>query len=215
MNSIESFQISKRTRDAEQTRSAILQAALDEFAQLGFAGATIRGIAARTELSHAIIRYHFDNKEHLWRAAVDFLFERAESELILSDDELLQLQNGDLDVYRNLLRRGVRYSAKHPEHTRIVMQESVLQSSRFRYYTETYLPDYIARFERLVELLKGLGVVPEAVSSMTYHYMVTGAVNTLYATAEEAEAVFGASPIDEKTIANHSEAIVQLFCPNE
>jgi AcrR family transcriptional regulator len=51
------------TRDAEATRSSILDAAEHEFAKVGLWGARTESIAARTGVTKAMIHYYFENKE--------------------------------------------------------------------------------------------------------------------------------------------------------
>lgn len=57
----------ERQVDAERSRRALLEAALDEFAAKGFAGARVRDIAERAGLSKDLINYHFGGKEGLYR----------------------------------------------------------------------------------------------------------------------------------------------------
>ena len=63
----------RKTRAQQQralaTRAAILNAAIAEFAERGFEGASIRRIADRTGLQHPLITYHYRSKDILWRAA--------------------------------------------------------------------------------------------------------------------------------------------------
>ena len=63
----------KVTRIQREKTDAILEAALDVFANYGFRGATVDMIAARAELSKPNILYYFDNKEALHRALLDRL----------------------------------------------------------------------------------------------------------------------------------------------
>ena len=56
----------ERQIDAERTRAALLDAALDEFSAKGFAGARVRDIAARAGVSKDLIAYHFGGKEGLY-----------------------------------------------------------------------------------------------------------------------------------------------------
>ncbi len=57
--------------DADLTaRARIRLAALALFARNGFAGTSLRAVAARAGVSHALVRHHFGSKEGL-RAAVD------------------------------------------------------------------------------------------------------------------------------------------------
>ncbi|HUB70737.1 MAG TPA: TetR family transcriptional regulator, partial [Acidimicrobiales bacterium] len=58
----------ERQVDAERTKAALIDAALEEFAAKGFAGATVRDIAERAGVSKDLIAYHFGGKEGLFEA---------------------------------------------------------------------------------------------------------------------------------------------------
>jgi TetR/AcrR family transcriptional regulator len=49
----------------------ILEAARGEFAQHGFGGARLQDIAARAQLSHPTLLYHFGSKEGLYAAVIE------------------------------------------------------------------------------------------------------------------------------------------------
>jgi AcrR family transcriptional regulator len=53
------------------TKGAILDAARAAFAEQGFHGATIRGIAARAQVDPALVHHYFGSKEDLFGAAID------------------------------------------------------------------------------------------------------------------------------------------------
>ncbi len=57
-----------RRRDPERTRTALLDAALAEFAEKGLAGARVDEIAARAGVNKQMISYHFGGKEGLYQA---------------------------------------------------------------------------------------------------------------------------------------------------
>jgi TetR/AcrR family transcriptional regulator len=57
-----------RQRDAERSRELLLEAALDEFAAKGFAGARVQDIAARAGVNKQLISYYFGGKAGLYRA---------------------------------------------------------------------------------------------------------------------------------------------------
>lgn len=58
----------QRKRDAERTRERILEAALIEFGEHGFAGARTSAIAARAGVNQQLISYYFSGKEGLYQA---------------------------------------------------------------------------------------------------------------------------------------------------
>ncbi|GAB0105814.1 TetR/AcrR family transcriptional regulator [Nocardia sp. JMUB6875] len=78
-----------RRRDAERSRQALLDAALDEFAAKGFDGARVQEIADRAGVNKQLIAYYFGGKDGLyqeiqrgWPAAEA---ERADPELPLGE----------------------------------------------------------------------------------------------------------------------------------
>jgi TetR/AcrR family transcriptional regulator len=57
-----------RKRDPERTRERLLEAALVEFGEHGYAGARIGAIAKRAGVNQQLISYYFDGKEGLFKA---------------------------------------------------------------------------------------------------------------------------------------------------
>src|SRR4051794_22881115 len=66
----------KRTRAeiAAQTREAILSAACDVIAEIGFENIRMRQVAERARVSTAALHYHFDTREKLFAAALNYSF---------------------------------------------------------------------------------------------------------------------------------------------
>jgi TetR/AcrR family transcriptional regulator len=58
----------QRHRDAERSRELLLQAAREEFAAKGFAGARVQDIATRAGVNKQLISYYFGGKEGLYHA---------------------------------------------------------------------------------------------------------------------------------------------------
>jgi TetR/AcrR family transcriptional regulator len=64
----------QQTRDATRSRSAILDAAEELFAQRGFAGTSLGDIGARAGLSRGTPSYFFGSKEQLYVAVLERVF---------------------------------------------------------------------------------------------------------------------------------------------
>src|ERR1035437_3759444 len=64
-----------RLRDPERTKLEILAVATEEFARLGFAGARVDEIAARTRTTKRMIYYYFGSKERLYVAVLEKAYE--------------------------------------------------------------------------------------------------------------------------------------------
>src|SRR5258708_32235727 len=58
----------------QQSRAAILKAAVREFAQEGVAGARTDAIARAAGVNKALLYYYFEDKESLYRAVLDQVF---------------------------------------------------------------------------------------------------------------------------------------------
>ncbi|MCK5126651.1 MAG: TetR/AcrR family transcriptional regulator [candidate division Zixibacteria bacterium] len=81
-----------RSKDIDSvSKSKIYEAAIDEFAESGFAGARVDIIARRATVNKAMIYYHFSSKENLYR-------------LILSDkiENLSELITQKIDDFTDL-----------------------------------------------------------------------------------------------------------------
>src|ERR1700735_4667976 len=64
----------KTKRDAVITKAAIVAAALEEFAELGLAGARIDEIARAAQVNKALLYYYFESKEHLYEGVIEQMF---------------------------------------------------------------------------------------------------------------------------------------------
>jgi AcrR family transcriptional regulator len=62
--------VRKRRVDSQDTRDAILTAALAEFSMLGFEGASVRNIGKRADVDFTLITYYFGNKLTLWQEVI-------------------------------------------------------------------------------------------------------------------------------------------------
>jgi AcrR family transcriptional regulator len=61
----------ERRRDAERTRTELLDVATEEFADSGYSGARVDEIAARTRTTKRMIYYYFGGKEQLYLAVLE------------------------------------------------------------------------------------------------------------------------------------------------
>jgi TetR/AcrR family transcriptional regulator len=103
----------------EQSRAAILQAAVREFADQGIAGARTDAIARAAKVNKALLYYYFKDKEALYGAVLDQVF----GGLIAHVGEVL---SRDLPPQEKILAYAgahFDYVASHPLYPRIVQGE--------------------------------------------------------------------------------------------
>lgn len=201
--------MNERARQKEATRSAILQAALDEFSEKGFEGASTRAIAGRAGAHHALIKYHFQSKDALWREAVTFLFERQARELSATAPNR-QAFATSRDYAREVIRQRVLYWARRPEHARLMMQESCRDSERFRWMVDTFVVKTSQVAEEFVRYLQKEGLVPDlAIPSLVYIFV--GGAQLIYILAPEAHRVWGVDPFAPAAVEAHADALADLL----
>lgn len=68
-------------RSVGSRRDRILQAAMEEFAERGFLGASISRIARRAGVAKSLVLYYFDSKDALYRAVADYAIQMVEAPL--------------------------------------------------------------------------------------------------------------------------------------
>jgi TetR/AcrR family transcriptional regulator len=111
--------------EPEKTRAAILKAALHEFASEGVAGARTDEIARTAGVNKALLYYYFRDKESLYGAVIDDVFQNMRS-------RLLSVLNSELPPREKLITfvgTHFDYIASAPEYPRLVQQE-MMRSGR-------------------------------------------------------------------------------------
>ena len=111
----------KRVRDAERTRAEILDVATAEFARLGYAGARVDEIAARTRTTKRMIYYYFGGKEQLFTAVL----ERAYLEIRVKEQELDVAHLDPVSAIRRLVELTFDHHEAHPDFIRLVSIENI------------------------------------------------------------------------------------------
>ena len=159
-----------------ETRASILNAAIAEFAERGFDGASIRAIADRLGLQHPLVTYHYRSKDILWRAAAEHAFAQIRTEWDISAPE-----GSDLSPLARL-RQGYttlfRYTVAFPEFHRFMRQETLTNNPRLKWVAETVLAPLLGRLLPQIVAAQRQGLLP-AVDPILFHYMMVSLTATL------------------------------------
>lgn len=134
---------------AEVTKTRILDVARRHFAERGFEAANTRDISQEAKVSHAMIRYHFGNKDILWRETVRDMYQSLWAEIGIGDGAKEGMEQLDLYAiadFREFIRRYIYYAARHPEYARIVIGESVRGGERLRWMSEEFIRPVHVRY---------------------------------------------------------------------
>ncbi len=182
---------------AIETRVAILNAAIAEFAENGFDGASIRAIADRLGLQHPLITYHYRTKDILWRAAAEHAFAQIRDEwdaLAPEASELLPLAR-----LRQEYTTLFRYTVAFPEFHRFMRQEALTNNPRLKWVAETVLAPLLARLLPQIIEVQEAGLLP-AVDPILFHYMMVSLTATLSEFGPEMQVTSGLCSEDTKVV---------------
>ena len=108
-----------RTRsDGEQTRDRILSVALPLFADHGYAGTSVRTIAAAAGVNVATLAYHFNDKEGLYLTVVQHLHEQLAPNL----PEVPAQIDDPRALLASLVATGWGFVREHQSHVRLLVR---------------------------------------------------------------------------------------------
>ena len=109
----------------EESRAAILKAAINEFSEHGIAGARTDAIAAAARVNKALLYYYFKDKEAIYQAVLDQVFSGL-------GDTVVPTLHGNLAPRQkvlNYLRAYFDYIAANPRFPRVVQGEWIRTGS--------------------------------------------------------------------------------------
>jgi TetR/AcrR family transcriptional regulator len=180
-----------------ETRTSILNAAIAEFAERGFEGASIRAIADRLGLQHPLVTYHYRTKDTLWRAAAEHAFAQIRSGWDISAPEEADLS--PLARLRQEYTSLFRYTVAFPEFHRFMRQETLTNNPRLKWVAEAVLAPLLGRLlPQIIEAQKQ-GFLP-AVDPILFHYMMVSLTATLSEFGPEMQVTSGLSSEDQKVV---------------
>src|SRR5712672_4382622 len=179
------------------TRASILDAAIAEFAERGFEGASIRAIADRLGLQHPLITYHYRTKDILWRAAAEHAFAQIKAGWDISAPEDSELP--PLARLREEYATLFRYTVAFPEFHRFMRQEALTNNPRLRWVAEVVLAPLLGRLIPQIVAAQKEGFVP-SVDPILFHYMMVSLTATLSGFGPEMQSTSGLSAENTKVI---------------
>ena len=191
------------------SRERILEASLEAFAKNGFDGATTRGIAARAGVNLGLIKYYFDGKLKLWRAAVELAFKELRTAVGGTPDDGEMFS--ERERIEGMIRRYVGFVAAHPEFVRIMHDEGKRKGPRMRWLVDRYVRPLYEEINLLLKGAQDRGLLSSHVDPIHFHYILLGAVGIIFHQAEECRRLTGIDPMEQAEIDAHADAVIHLL----
>ena len=194
----------------QESRAAILHAAVREFAQEGVAGARIDKIARSAGVNKALLYYYFKDKETLYRAVLDQVF----SGLRLTIHQALSQDLPPKDKLAGYVRAHFDYIASNPLYPRIVQAEMMRAGhgdpSRMQRIAKQYFRPVFLELSSLLRegaqcgefrRVDPLHFIPSMISVIVFHFN----------TAPIMKFMTGKDPMSAEMIAARRAAILEFI----
>lgn len=181
----------RRQQRGIDTRAAILDAALAEFAEKGFDGASTHRISQRAGMNQPLIVYHFGSKEELWKAVAEHFFQiiiAYWNDAVPEDSSMTAAERVKLEF-----RLLFQFTLEHPHWHHFMLRENAPASPRLQWMAESYIGASRARIIPQIQEAQAEGGLPQANPFLLY-YAVIGAVSALSSLSGEMEALPGFDP---------------------
>jgi TetR/AcrR family transcriptional regulator len=194
----------------EESRAAILNAAITEFSREGPAGARTDAIARAAKVNKALLYYYFKDKESLHGAVLDQVF----GGLWLAVQEIL---SKDLPPREKILAYAgahFDYIASHPSYPRIAQSEMMSASKGKPVHLERIVTKYFRPlFMGIAEVLKA-GVASGDFRPVDTWQFIPSMISVIvfyFTSAPAMRMMSGADPLSPERIAQRRTAVLDFI----
>ncbi len=192
----------------EQRREQILAAAFAVATENGLAGLSVRSVAARAQVSHALVLFYFGRKRHLMMALLDRLF--ADSVTLHVRGHAKRGSGERVDVYA-LLRQEAQRAVDNPEQTRLFFEFCALGARNPEVHAriDEEMGRYRAKIRAIVEPLAG--GLPDAIAGAAHAGVAATLVSWIQGCA--LQVMMGSEPLSVEEYLTATRDLVVLLAP--
>ncbi|WP_394831092.1 TetR family transcriptional regulator [Pendulispora rubella] len=185
-----------------KARPALLEAAVREFSEKGYEGATTAGIARRAKSTQPLVHHHFGSKEQLFRAVLDSLF--GELRVAVLPDE------ARLETPSALVRRFTLFTARRPELARIWLIENAKRGRHASYIMEKHIVPLTERLRPLLETAMAAGVFPKVDVPLLF-YAVQGLASYPFLVPEQVRRLSGCPASSPEFAEQYTQTVLAIL----
>jgi TetR/AcrR family transcriptional regulator len=183
----------------EESRAAILKAAVAEFSELGIAGARTDAIARAAHVNKALLYYYFKDKDALYEAVLDHVFSGLRARVMPVLESKLSPRQKMLEY----LGAYFDYIAANPRFPRVVQGEWLRAGGKGSAPMQRVAKEYFAPiFGRLAEVLREGIAAGEfrAVNPMDFLPSMVGVVVFYFTSAPLMKSLMKVDPLSAERI---------------
>lgn len=175
----------------DDTRERLLHAALGQFAERGFYGASIAQIAGELELTKQALLYYFKRKEDLYAEVLRRISERLMAALRSSVDR----DKTPAQRFEDMILGVYKVSCAHPMGTRVLMRELLENQERAEKAESWYLRPFLDQIVETLDEVEGLSALPRW-RKFAGIYQILGAIEYFAISRPTLTRMYGAAEFD-------------------
>jgi len=172
----------KHSRQPDEVRARILEAAITAFAREGYNGARMRNIASDAGISIQLLVHHVKSKEALWRMVMEHILGQYEQHHAKS--KALPPTASAGERLKQAIADLVEFTAGVPELHRIMVQEGGQLTPRMIWLTENLTRKNFAEWCQLIEEAQRKGAVRPCSPALLRYAIVSMAAVPFVVSAE-------------------------------
>ena len=201
----------KRTRNVKGkiANAAVLAAATSLFAERGYEGVSLADIAATSGVSKPSVLYHFQDKETLWKLAVDTLWADV-------DAFFKERRPKGLPPSRELLEARIELfieaSITWPAYVRIPFIEGATPSWRSEWLADRHFGKHVLMNDKMLRAMQREGLLGPG-DPAHYQALLTSSVNVLVAQSAMWNRTFARELTDAANLRENMKLVVDLMMP--
>jgi len=198
----------RKSHHGNARKESIVHAAVGAFSAHGYDATSTREIAKRAGIEQGLLTYHFPNKQALWFAATDHIFDQLNIHIEGVLTELRELT--EKERARQGIQEVVRYLSTHPELFRFLVDAGNRSDEMMHWLVDTHLkPRFDFMINEGVVNIRGLN------PAMAGHafFALAGATSLIFAVAPTCKRLTGIDATQQAAIDNHAEFIANLMVP--
>jgi AcrR family transcriptional regulator len=187
-------------------QEAILEAALEAFAQRGYDGVSVRELNRQVGVSHNLVHHYFGSKEALWRAAIDHGLNRVNEAW---NPEHLKSVKDPVERMKLGLRRFLEVTARSPAVQRILEHEAAVGGPRLDYIAERYVIPFLS--PRLDRYEEATAIHKRDLNLASIALLTASGATAFFTQAALARKIGGPDPFSEEGIERHIHTMTTIL----
>ena len=187
----------------------VLEIAIKSFPDGGYKGTSLNVIAKEAGYTNAVLHYHFDNKENLWKKAVLHLNDK-----LIKRYEEMRSYFKDLEglaALKAYTRQFVYFCAEYPEYYKLFFHEMCIKTERSTWFMDNIFSTSEKWFLKENKKVKDKQLKFKGYPVANMSSILLGAVNSFFIHASQMEHMYNTNPFDQAEIEKHADIVIDLI----